>query len=74
MINDYIKIKDVDKETIEKYSGKLPDEYLDIWQEHGYCTFYNGYLKIIDPEDYQELLEKSFFLGNVSIPIMATAL
>ena len=39
MINDYIKIKDVDKETIEKYSCKLPNEYLDIWQEHGYCTF-----------------------------------
>lgn len=73
MIEDFKTIKEVDKETIEKYRGKLPDEYLNIWQEHGYCTFYGGYLKIIDPEEYQELLEKSYFLGNVSIPIMVTA-
>ena len=73
MIEDFKTIKAVEKDTIEKYRGRLPDEYLEIWQEHGYCTFYGGYLKIIDPEDYQQLLEKTFFLGKESVPIMATA-
>lgn len=72
-INDFKTIKEVDKETIEKYRGKLPDEYLDIWQEHGCGTFYGGYLKIIDPEDYRDLLENSYFLGNRAIPFLATA-
>ena len=73
MINDFKTIKEVDKETIEKYRGKLPDEYLDIWQEHGYCTFYGDYLKIIDPDEYISLVKESYFLGDASIPIMATA-
>jgi len=73
MINDFKTIKEVDKETIEKYRGKLPDEYLDIWQEHGYCTFYGGYLKVIDPDEYISLVKESYFLGDASIPIMATA-
>ncbi|MBR0529331.1 MAG: DUF1851 domain-containing protein [Ruminococcus sp.] len=73
MINDFKTIKEVDKETIEKYRGKLPDEYLDIWQEHGYCTFYGGYLKVINPDEYISLVKESYFLGDASIPIMATA-
>lgn len=73
MINDFKKVKEVENELIKKYKGKLPDEILDIWREYGFGTFYNDYLKIIDPEEYQELLENSYFLGDVSIPIMVTA-
>lgn len=55
------------------YEGKLPAEVIDIWRKCGFGTFYNGYLKVINPDDYKELLERSYFRGDVSIPIFATA-
>lgn len=33
----------------------------------------NGYLKIINPDEYQELLNDTYFRGNVSIPIFVTS-
>ena len=44
-----------------------------FWKEYGFGTFYDGYLKAINPNDYNELIKKSYFQGNVSIPIFATA-
>lgn len=73
MITDFIKSEDVNEDLIKEYEGKLPVEVIDIWREYGLGTFYNGYLKVINPNDYQELLERSYFRGDVSIPIFATA-
>ncbi len=73
MIKDFVKIKDISKELLKKYEGELPSDVLKIWNEYGLGTFYNGYLKVINPDEYKELLESSYFLGNVSIPIFATA-
>ena len=47
-------------------------ELIDFWKEYGFGTFYNGFLKVINPNDYKELLEKSYYMGNDSIPIFAT--
>jgi hypothetical protein len=73
ILNDFIKNKEVDYELIKKYENKLPKEIIDLWKEYGFGTFYDGYLKIINPDDYQELLEISYFQGDISIPFMATA-
>ena len=32
-----------------------------------------GYLKVVNPEDYQELLKETYFRGNISVPILVTA-
>lgn len=72
MITDFIKKDDVPKELIKEYEDKLPGEVIALWKEFGFGTFYDGYLKSINPNDYKELLEKSYFLGDVSIPIFAT--
>lgn len=44
-----------------------------FWKEYGFGTFYDGYLKAINPNGYQELIEKSYFQSDASIPIFATA-
>ena len=61
------------KKTISQYENQLPQEIIDLWKNDGYGTFYNGYLKVINPNEYKELIESSYFQGNVSIPIFATA-
>lgn len=70
---DFIKFSDVDNTLIQKYQELLPPEIIALWQEYGFGTFHNGYFKVINPDDFKELLEKSYFFGNVSIPVFATA-
>lgn len=73
VFKDYIKFSDVDEKLISQYEEKLPQKIIYIWKNYGLGTFYNGYLKIINPNEYKELIEKTYFQGNVSIPIFATA-
>ena len=73
VLSDFIKYSDVDEKTIIQYENQLPQEIIDLWKNDGYGTFYNGYLKVINPNEYKELIESSYFQGNVSIPIFATA-
>ena len=73
ILEDFKAISTVSNELINKYKTKLPEEVVMIWQEYGFGTFYNGYLKVINPDDFIVSLEKSYFQGYVSIPIFATA-
>lgn len=72
MIKDFIKVKDVPEEIINEYKDKIPTEMMDIWKKYGFGYFYDGYLKVINPKDYQKLVQESYFLGDVAIPIFAT--
>ena len=73
MLENFVKVADMPQEVIEKYQNQVPAELLQIWQEDGLGTFLDGYLKVINPNDYLELLQNSYFRGEISIPIFATA-
>ena len=73
MIEDFEKVADAPEELVAGYEGLLPEEILDIWREHGLGTFYHGCLKVLDPREYQKLLEDTYWLGCVAIPVFATA-
>ena len=72
-LNDFVYFSEVEENCIRKYSEKIPTELLEIWKEYGFGTFFGGYLKVINPDDYMDLLKESYFRGDVSIPILATA-
>ena len=67
------KGKEIGTEIVQKYRTLLPDDIIKIWKEYGYGSLLGGYLRVINPEEYQELLRESYFRGNVSIPIFSTA-
>ena len=73
MISDFVKVADMPKEVIENYKGKVPVELIEIWENQGLGTFLNGYLKVINPDDYSELVRDSYFRGDIAIPIFVTA-
>ena len=50
--NNYVKYSDVSIETINKYKGKLPDELLNIWNIMGYGIYENGFIQLVNPDDY----------------------
>ena len=63
----------VSNEIITKYEKVLPNEMLDVWKEYGFGTILDGYLKIINPEEYEEVLDMSYFRASVATPIFVTA-
>ena len=73
VLKDFIKFSDVNSDIIQRYESILPDGMISLWKEKGFGTFYNGYLKTINPDDYKQLIEKTYFQWDVSIPIFATA-
>ena len=73
ILNDFKKEKDMPKEVIEKYRNLVPKEMIEIWEKYGLGSFLSGYLRVINPDDYKELVEETYFRGNVAIPIFITA-
>mgnify|MGYP002516227660 CR=1 FL=1 len=67
------KGQDIKKELFQKYKTIVPDELIKIWENYGLARLMGGYLKVINPEDYQELINETYFRGNISVPILTTA-
>lgn len=60
-------------EIISKYESILPKEILNVWKEYGFGTILDGYLKIINPDEYSEILDMAYDGEEVAIPIFVTA-
>ena len=73
MINDIKKGCQLESEVINKYKSILPKELLELWKDYGLAKMCNGYIRVINPDDYQEMLNDSYFRGNISVPIFITA-
>lgn len=73
LFDKYMQEKDVSQDLCNKYNSILPNDLINIWKTYGFGSFIDGYLKVINPEEYQELLNDTYFRGNISIPIFATA-
>lgn len=67
------KGQDIKQELLQKYKIIVPDELTKIWVDFGFGRLMGGYLKVINPENYQELLNETYFRGTISVPILTTA-
>lgn len=55
-MNDFNTKENTDDITLKEYSIKLSDEILNVWKQYGFGDFMNGYLRIVNPNRYQELI------------------
>lgn len=72
IMQDFEKKESVDKELIKKFQTILPTDILNIWENYGFGSIYNGFLKVINPMDYLGFVKDTFFVDD-TIPIMVTA-
>jgi hypothetical protein len=63
-----------DAATIEKYTNVLPHALINVWKEYGFGTFAKGFMRTINPDEYQELLNETYIKESNPIPIFTTAL
>lgn len=72
VLDDFEKYEEVEQDIISLYNNKIPKKLLDIWKEYGFGSFMDNYIKIINPNEYKELLGVSYFRGKEAIPVMLT--
>ena len=72
--NDFQQIGKVEEEIINKYKEYLPKELVEIWRTYGYGIFLNGYLKVINPDVFSELINDTYLRNKGTIPIFATSM
>jgi len=70
---DFVPVAPVPAATIQKYAGALEEAVLEMWQLHGRGMAANGFLKIIDPEVYKEMIGEYLPQPNM-IPLFANGL
>ena len=44
--------------AIARWRGKLPDQLLAYWSEEGWCGHANGLFWIVDPDEYEDLVDE----------------
>jgi hypothetical protein len=49
---------DVLADAVQKWREKLPDQLLHYWQEEGWCGYANGLFWIVNPDDYEDLIDE----------------
>jgi hypothetical protein len=54
--------REVPASSIERYRGRLPDQLLAYWQEHGWSGYADGLFWTVDPQEYEPVLEA--WIGN----------
>lgn len=58
----------------DKYEGKLPPQLIDFWNSYGFGIFMNGYLKLINPLEFQPVFDEAYDNTDVEIVFGVTAL
>lgn len=53
---DFTPIAPTSAATAQKYSEILEEAVLEMWQIHGFGLAANGFLKVIDPDYYREMV------------------
>ena len=45
--------QEVPASSIERFRGKLPNQLLEYWAEHGWCGYGDGIFWIVNPQEYE---------------------
>lgn len=69
---DYVKHKDCGEEIIKRYKDKVPLELIEFWKEFGFGSFDLGYFKVVNPDEYIDIMRDHNL--DTDVPIMVTGL
>ena len=57
IFGDFILEEKVSDKIIDIYNRNIPEKVLEVWRKYGFGSILNGYLKIVNPEEFQVLLD-----------------
>ena len=74
LFEDFVLDEKVPEEIIQKYEGIIPDEMIEVWKEYGFGMTADGYLRVINPDEYIEVVTKIFDYGEDIVPVFITGM
>ncbi|SHE47284.1 GAD-like domain-containing protein [Pedobacter caeni] len=72
--NNYVKHSEVSLETLGKYENVLPEDLINIWRALGFGIYEDGFLQLVDPDEFDFVFEYIDKLLEPSIVFGITAL
>ena len=72
--DNYQKVSDIPQEVINKYKNLLPKELINIWETMGFGIYEEGFLQLVNPDEYEFVFEYVDKLLEPSIIWAVTAL
>lgn len=70
----YQVLAQVTPDLLARYQHTIPLELLLVWEQVGFGTFCEGYLKIVNPDDYADLLADTYQLGSAPMATLPLVL
>lgn len=74
ILDDFRIEKKVPLDLIDTYRNKIPKLIIQIWEDYGFGSFMNGFLRTINPNEFQDILQRTYYMGTKSLPVFVTAL
>lgn len=71
---NYLIVQKPTEDVLDRFKGKLPPQLIDFWSTYGFGIFMNGYLKLVNPSDFQESLDEAYNNNEHEIVFGITAL
>lgn len=71
---DFVQKEKTPEDVIKCYTGRVPEEILEVWKQYGFGYILNGYLKVVNPNDYQTILEEVYLRNEGAIVLFTTAM
>ncbi|MGO1174169.1 MAG: T6SS immunity protein Tdi1 domain-containing protein [Actinomycetaceae bacterium] len=64
----------VSPETVEKWRDRAPAGLVEVWEHQGAGLVGDGYVRVIDPDRGEQMLEGVLGLPDGAVPVLTTAL
>ena len=67
-IADFVVQGPVESEVVEAYRGRVPDELVEVWEQYGYGSFGEGFLRVIkfpDGAGWRQASVADFEVGSL---------
>lgn len=71
---DYGTVQKPDAITLHDFKDKLPGQLIDFWNAYGFGTFMNGYLKLVNPSEFQSHFDEAYNNNDNEIVFAITGL
>ncbi len=74
IFEDFLLKEKVPEDVIANYTGKIPEAILEIWKQYGFGSILGGYLKFINPDEFQPILKDVYVRNQDSIALFTTSM
>ncbi|MEJ8553230.1 T6SS immunity protein Tdi1 domain-containing protein [Tepidibacter sp. Z1-5] len=74
IFDDFILEEKTSQDIIERYTDRVPEQMLQVWKQYGFGSILNGYLKIVNPDEFQSLLKDVYVRYENSVALFTTSM